>query len=163
MLPQHSALSNTLARRTRKSASGTKVPRGKPWGLGQQYVKDKPGQSDAMMQLLGTRRELALLRFAEGDTDAGREEMQKVVSEFDAIANVERAVKRRSGNALLFKSDLATQLLFSRQLDESLKLFTAVAEGQQKMVDEDPQKLQFREGLAGTLYGLATAQQRQRR
>ncbi len=43
---------------------------------------------------------------------------------------------------------LGNAIALPRQLECPLKLFTQVAEGQQKMVNEDPQKQQFREGLA---------------
>ena len=125
-----------------------------------EYVAQKPGQLDPQSQLLGTRRELALLRFAEGDADQGRDEMQRVVSEYEALASTNRDSQAANWNALIFKADLAMQLLYARQHDEALRLYSEVVEKQQKMVDEDPEKLQFREGLANTLYGLATVQQR---
>ncbi len=121
-----------------------------------EYVKQKPGMLDPQVQLMGTQRELALLRFAEGDAEQGRNEMRKVVAEFDAFANRNQDSQAANWNALIFKADLAGQLLYAREHDEALQLYTEVSEKQQKMVDEDPEKLQFREGLAVTLYGLAT-------
>ncbi len=126
----------------------------------EEYLKQRPGQFDPQDQLLGTQRELALLRFYEGDEAAGAEEMKKVIAKYDELANLNRDSQAVQWNSALFKSDLATQLLYARQLDESVKLFEAAIKIQQRMVDEDPEKLQFRQGLAGSLYGLATAYNR---
>ena len=124
------------------------------------YVDQRPGQYDPQEQLLGIRRELAMLRFDEGDAEGAMSEMRSVITDFDVLAKSNSNSQAAQWNSLLFKADLATQLLYMQKVDDALKLYTLVVDGQQKLLNEDPDKLQFQEGLAGTIYGMATAELR---
>ncbi len=128
-----------------------------------EYVKQRPGQFDPIKEMLGTERQLALLQYQEGDAEGGLAKLRDVVDRFQKLADSNSQSQANVWNVQLFKADVGVRLLCLRRHEEAAQLLEQVVEKEKVLLEEDPDKLPFREALASSTYALAVTYERQRR